>query len=111
MIVGLSVILFSCKKKQEIPENILSEDMMVQVFMEIHLAEAAINNMVLSKDSSEIVFHYLENKIWERLNVSDSLVQTSHQYYLTQPETLDRIYTAVVDSLALREQLIKTSKQ
>jgi predicted type IV restriction endonuclease len=111
LIIGLSILLFSCKKAEKLPEGILSEAEMVQVFIEMHLAEAAINNLVLSKDSSDIVFRYLERKIWEKLDVSDSAVKKSHQYYLAQPEKLDLMYTAVVDSLALREQLLKTSNQ
>jgi hypothetical protein len=42
------------------------------------------------------------------MNTKDSVFRKSLDYYMARPRTLEHIYTALIDSLNLREQRIST---
>ena len=46
----------------------------------------------------------MENKVFEKAAISDSLFRKSFDYYMERPREMELIYTALVDSLQLKEQ-------
>ena len=105
------VILSSCGNKESRPAGILSRDQMVSVMMQIYITEEKVNRLVLPRDSARQVFVTMRERIFDQSGVSDSVFQKSFDYYLARPKQMEVIYTAVVDSLQLKEQRVPNPRQ
>lgn len=92
----------SCSEKR--PEGILSKGEMVQVLEDIYLAEEKVNHLALSRDSAREVAAAMTARVFERAAVTDSVFRKSIDYYMERPVEMELIYTALVDTLQLREQ-------
>jgi hypothetical protein len=92
----------SCGKKT--PEGILSRNEMVDIMEDLYIAEEKVNHLALSRDSAIEVATFMEKKVFEKAAINDSLFQRSFDYYMEHPRDMELIYTALVDSLQLREQ-------
>ncbi len=77
---------------------------MVNTLLDVYVAEQKIVSLDLLRDSSEFLFKKLNEKVLESKHVPDSVLKKSFEYYLERPKELEKIYTALVDSLNLREQ-------
>lgn|SRR5688572_1462469 len=94
--------MVSCGGKR--PDGILSRQEMVQVMEELYLAEEKVNHLTLSRDSSKKVFEHMGRKVFESAAISDTIFKKSFDYYMERPREMELIYTALVDTLQLREQ-------
>lgn len=101
LVIGL--ILGSCKT-QEQPKGILTESEMVDILLKMYLAEEQFSKLSIPFDSATLLIPPFKQKVFERAGISDSVYLKSMQYYLAHPKQLEYIYTALVDSLSLREQ-------
>lgn len=77
---------------------------MVHVLMQMYLAEERLAKIPISYDSVSQLVPQFRNKIFNRVGIHDSVYMKSMEYYMAHPKRLEYIYTAVVDSLSLREQ-------
>lgn len=81
---------------------------MISFLIDLHIAEARINDLSLRRDSAEAFFKEVEDSLYAKNGIpNDSIYQKSYEYYLRDVNALDAIYSAVVDSLSLRERLVK----
>lgn len=94
--------LMSCDPGK--PADILSRDEMVQIMEELYVAEEKVNQLALSRDSAKQVFKFMDKKVFESAAVSDTVFAKSFDYYMEHPKEMELIYTALVDTLQLREQ-------
>src|SRR4051812_3512355 len=102
---GILLLLFSCgEKKNTIPAGILSKEDMVKTLAEVYIAEEKVNRLALPRDSAEAVFEYLQEKVFNKTGVVDSVFKQSYNYYMDHPADMELIYTALVDSLQIKEQ-------
>ena len=99
-----------CGGKQPRPVGILSAEEMVEMYSEMYLAEEKVNRLALPRDSANKVFKVIEQKVFEKNKVADSVFRQSINYYMNHPREMEQIYTAVVDSLNLREQRTTVKK-
>ena len=107
--IALLAACFACENKKERPAHILSEERMVNFLIDLHVAEARVNDMSIRRDSAKIVFEKVEDSLYKKHGIADdSIYEVSYEYYLNHIEALDKIYGAVVDSLSLRERLSET---
>lgn len=102
VIIGL--VLIGCSDKQARPKEVLSTEQMVEMYSEMYLAEEKVNRLSLPRDSAEKIFKIIEKKVFEKTKIDDSVFRLSINYYMNHPKEMEQIYTAVVDSLNLREQ-------
>ena len=77
---------------------------MVQVMEELYIAEEKVNYLALSRDSAKRIAEAMGAKVFERAAVDDSVFKKSFDYYMERPKEMELIYTALVDTLQLREQ-------
>lgn len=77
---------------------------MVKIMEELYVAEEKVNHLSLSRDSAIEVFSVLKVKVFQDAVKSDTLFKKSLDYYMERPKELELIYTALVDTLHLREQ-------
>jgi Domain of unknown function (DUF4296) len=102
LLLGGLACVVSCGDKA--PEGIMSRRQMVQVMEDIYIAEEKINHLGLSRDSAKLVFEAMEGKVFENAATTDSAFKKSFDYYMERPKEMELIYTALVDTLQLREQ-------
>lgn len=89
---------------------------MARVLLDIHLSEAQVNRAVHQYDTARMAFKYAQKEILKKHGVTDSAFRHSYDYYVQEPETLDKIYETVIDSLnrlevKLNEKETKESKR
>ena len=99
---AMLALAISCGEKK--PEGVLSRAEMVQILEEMYLAEEKANRLALPRDSAKKVFKVMEEKVFNNFAANDSIFQRSFDYYMEHPSELELIYTALVDTLQLREQ-------
>lgn len=100
----LSMVLASCFTKKKPPAGVLDKEEMVKVLAEIYVVEEKVNLLGLGADSATIVFEKLKGKVLQKVGTEDSILKQSMEYYSGRPKEMELIYTALVDSLNLREQ-------
>ena len=100
----LLIVLASCFTKKRVPAGVLDREEMVKVLTEIYVTEEKVNRLALGSDSAAIVFEKLRGKIFQKVGTEDSILKRSMKYYTQHPKEMELIYTALVDSLNLREQ-------
>lgn len=103
LLPALLGVVFSCNKSAR-PEGVLSHTDMVTTLTEIYVAEEKVNRLGLVRDSGEKVFDSLRVRIFRNMPYPDSVFKRSLDYYTDRPKEMEVIYTALVDSLQLREQ-------
>lgn len=95
-------MLFSCADRR--PPHVLSKPEMVKIMEKIYITEEKVNQLALSRDSAKQVFSVISQKVFEEAGVRDSVFKKSFDYYMERPKEMELIYTALVDTLQLREQ-------
>jgi hypothetical protein len=102
MLAG-GLLLVACAR-QERPKGVLSEKKMVQLMMEIYITEEKASRIPVPYDSMTKLFPYFREELLKRSGVTDSIFKLSWNYYMADPKKMEYLYTAVIDSLNLREQ-------
>jgi hypothetical protein len=105
VLIGIMFLMCvpSCKQERK-PDSVLSEKEMVSVLTEIYLVEEKAGRMGISRDSVEEIFPKFRERVFSKMRVSDSSFMKSMDYYMAHPEKLERIYSALVDSLSFKAQ-------
>ena len=102
------LILLGCKDRDsELPENIMSKDQMVALLIDFYGIEGKVKVLKQSQDSAETIFKIYEKELYEKHQTDSEQHLISYNYYLDHPKELNEIYVAVVDSLNLREKMLK----
>lgn len=106
-IIIIAVLTFmGCSKPVvEKPENLIGESKMVEVLVDVHLAEAAFNtrrhrDSLLTNSSSANFYH----SALQKHNLQDSIFEKSFVYYASQPKSFEKMYRQVMNSLTEMEQ-------
>jgi hypothetical protein len=103
----IAILLAACGSGDSKPAAVLSKEKLTTLIIEMYLAEAKMDATSLPRDSTIKFFLPREKKILEKLNVSDSALKITYDYYLKHPKEFEEVYDAVIDSLNLKEQQIK----
>ncbi|HEY0770448.1 MAG TPA: DUF4296 domain-containing protein [Sphingobacteriaceae bacterium] len=100
--IGGSSLLFSCKGEKE--TGVLSQEEMVRVLTEIYIVEDKVNRLTMGPDTSRQIFNRMRERISEKTGIPETTFLKSLDYYTQRPKQMEQIYTALVDSLNLKEQ-------
>ena len=103
--------MISCKKEEKKESAPLSKDQMVDIMMNIYLAEARSNLTPVPKDSAYKLFLPFQDSLLFRSGIADSTLRKAYSYYFEHPAELELIYDAIIDSLSLREQRMREQPQ
>ena len=105
------LIAFACADEQhEKPEGLLSKEQMAAFLIDSHLTEGNLQTIKIDKDSLELIFHDLEKDLYQKHGIDSEQFLTSYHYYLHRIDDLSEIYDAVIDSLSLKEKMLKTGQ-
>ncbi|GGZ27508.1 hypothetical protein GCM10007049_20430 [Echinicola pacifica] len=102
--IAASLIAFSCKDEKA-PKYLLSEDEMVNIMVDIHMAEGMASSLPVSYDSSKKLYPLFESRVFEKHQVEDTVYTKSLEYYLRDTEKMKDLYSRVIDSLSVREKI------
>lgn len=102
VLLGISTVVLSCKEQKE--TGVLSQEEMVRVLTEIYIVEDKVNRLTLGPDTSRQIFNQMREKVAAKTGIPDTLFLKSLDYYTQRPKQMEQIYTALVDSLNLKEQ-------
>ncbi len=101
LVIGI-VFLMSCNEGQSKKEGIIEKSKMTNILVEIHIAEAKVNQAKLPMDSALSYYKFLESNIYEKYGIDSAQFDSSMHYYAENIRELDKIYETVLDSLNLR---------
>ena len=107
IILFLGIVAFiACDEPAlEKPENLVKESTMIEMLVDVHLAEATFNNRrhddSLIINSSSANFYY---SILEKYQVPDSVFEKSFVYYSTETKKFEKMYRQVLNKLNEMEQ-------
>lgn len=105
----LMILTFACDVKEKPPEGLMTEQEMIDFLIDLQIVEAKINTSRLPRDSIKYFFPQIEKELFKKHGIQDSVYFQSYQYYLKNIERMEIIYSAVVDSLSLRERMLNTN--
>jgi len=103
LIIVVFISLVQCKEEQK-PASIMNEEEMVNLLVELYLAEAKISLTGIRRDSANKLFLPYEESVIASRGIPDSTLNKSYDYYFQHPDELEHILDAVMDTLNLREQ-------
>jgi len=98
--------MFSCSEEGR-PDYLLSEDQMVGIMVDIHMAEGLASSLPVSYDSSKKLYPLFEKRVFEKHQVADSTYVRSLEYYLKDTRKMEELYSRVIDSLNVKEKVGK----
>jgi hypothetical protein len=104
-LILIAIVVLGCVRKDNPPDDIMSKQEMVSFLIDLHIMEAKMNIVRFPRDSTKVFFPEVEKALFEKHNISDSIYFKSYQYYLNDMFMMEEIYSAVVDSLSLRERI------
>ncbi len=95
----------SCDKPViEKPRHLVKEKQMINMLVDIHLAEATFNHMrydSIIRNSTSANFYY---SVLEKYEVADSVFEKSFVYYASNPRNFEKMYRQVMNKLSETEQ-------
>lgn len=108
-LIGIGLMAGGCRQ-QKLPEGVLTRQQMTALLVDVYLAEARLSSYTIPNDSSFKLYRPFQDSLLKKMNISDSSVKKSYQYYFEHPKEFEMIYDAVIDTLSLREQKVKTGQ-
>jgi hypothetical protein len=104
IIVLISIFILQSCGRNRLPEGILNEDKMVEILVDIHLAEGLVSTFPIHYDSSRVLYPYFEWEVFKKHSVPDSVFKKSLEYYMRDVKKMDRMYARTIDSLSVIEK-------
>lgn len=106
LLIAIATFIFavSCANNDK-PDELLDKDQMVSIMVDIHLVEGIASSLPISYDSSQKVYPYLEQRVFEKHNIPDSVYLKSLQYYLRDAKLMEELYSRAIDSLTVKQNI------
>lgn len=102
----LVVILFSgCFREVPVVESLLSDDELIPILKDIHVAEALLTEIVDRREKDSLARLYY-GEIFRIHKVDTAVFNQSMHAYFTNPPALDSLYQAVMDTLAKEKAIL-----
>lgn len=105
----LLLLFFGCNSDE--PENLIDKDKMTSILIEMHIAEAKVNTLGLGADSTEVVIEMMTDRILQDFGYTTEEYLQSYNYYMQDVRVMENLYSRVVDSLSLREEISNTENE
>lgn len=103
----LVICLFTaaaCQRAEEIPSDVISQEAMIEILAELHLAEAKIKSVrINTTDSARNLFAVYELAILNKYGIDSAQYNESKAFYLQHPVLMRKINQALLDTLANRQ--------
>ena len=104
ILITSTLLAVSCANNDK-PKGLLDKDQMVSIMVDIHLVEGIASSLPIPYDSSQKVYPYLEQQVFEKHGVPDSIYLQSLQYYLRDASIMEELYSRTIDSLTVKQNI------
>jgi len=96
------LIASSCNTKKELPAGVLDQAELINVIIEVELAQALIK---LKFNTTDTIINQKEifDDVFIKMNIAESQFNTSLSYYSQQPKILLEIYEEVIVRLSKKQ--------
>ena len=99
------ILLFSCKKKEEVPDHIIPEKQMSEILVDIHLLEAKIDHLDVPRDSSEMLYKAYEyDLLVNKYQVDTAKYRQSFKYYTNHLANFSDVYDDVLREMEKKQK-------
>jgi hypothetical protein len=102
--------IFSCNKKNEIPEYVIPFDDMVEIIVDIHITDGILTSGKVRRELVKKDTTNYYNLILENYNYKREDFDTSLYYYTKNIDQYDLIYNEVLNRLSKIESEIKENR-
>lgn len=100
LLMAICMFIWSCEgEEQVVPDDLLSENQMVGILIDVHLAESKLNEVKGDISVRVDLFNTYATSIYEQHGTDSVQYVTSHNYYMQNLEVMKGIYQKVSDSL------------
>ena len=108
LVFCVSLFALSACKNNDLPEHILSQEKMLPIMVDLHIAEETIDVRNLNFDSSRVLYHSVyKPAVLKKHNVKLADFDSSFVYYERNIEHMNDLYQRVIDTLSLRYSIKK----
>ncbi len=115
LLVVVSILVFiltGCDEPAfEKPEHLIKEKQMINMLVDIHIAEATYNKVrydSIMKTRTSADFYY---SVLRKYNVPDSVFEKSFVFYASAPRSFEKMYRKVMNRLSEIEQSYSGRKE
>ena len=105
ILLVLAIGLFYACSQDAPPKGLLSQDKIVEVLVDIHMAEGLASSLPIPFDSSRKIYPILEKEVFIKHEIPDSVFMESFEYYLRDAKEMEEIYSRTIDSLTIKEKI------
>jgi hypothetical protein len=108
ILIFIALMTAACKVDKR-PPGVLSREEYTALLIEIYIAEAKLSQLPIDSDSTMRLYLAHEPELLKKFGLTDSTLMLTYEYYSNHPKEFEKVYTAVVDTLSLREQKANSS--
>ena len=104
-LVVFVVVVIACNHKpaeQLSDKDVIAKDEMIQLLADMHLADAAVQDLKINQDSSKVLYQKYYAQIFEKHKTNTKQFKKSLQYYTQHPEVMDQMYMKVIENLSIK---------
>lgn len=102
----ITLTITSCKNENSLilnidkPDDLLSEDSLINVLVDIHMADAIISQSTFVNEEKKTFTYSAYGNIFKKHNISKTRFETSLGYYSASPDELHKIYEKVLAKMS-----------
>jgi peptide subunit release factor RF-3 len=112
LLFALVIAMSACDKPiVHKPDNLIKEKQMIDMLVDVHLAEATFNKFRYDsamRDNSAANFYA---SVLDKYEVPDTLFEQSYVYYASMPKKFEKMYREVMNKLSDQEQEFSGRKE
>lgn len=103
--------LFGCNRfADDKPTDLIPQDKMIEVLVEIHVADAVVEQKFGPQTPNLPMTNALYNRIYQNYGITAAQYKLSYRYYEAHPDIMDKMYTQVITELSKKEAILTKSK-
>jgi hypothetical protein len=108
----LAIVGFGCGPKvdSKVPSYVLSEEKMVEVMVDMHIVETALNLKIMTPDSNNTEYDQRFASIFVSNDIRKEQFDSSLFYYSTRTGEMNKIYDKVLERLSELESEVNSDQ-
>lgn len=96
--------------KDDKPADLIPQTEMIQVLVDIHVADALVEQKYGAQNPSLPLTNALYTRIYENHHITAAQYKASYKYYEAHPKEMDNMYEQVITELSKKEAVLAKSK-
>ena len=109
---SILTLLISCTgKTNSVPSRIIPKDKMVDVLVDIHLAEAAADTRGYTRQEINLMMASKYDTIFQKNETTFEQFKSSYDYYMDHPDEFSEIYSEVVNKLTTLVSKVRNDRK